>query len=96
MSDAAEIARWRSKFEIVDGVLTWRADPSRSTAWNAAWAGKPTGKKIPVDGRELSALMIARALTSGRIDAVRKSNDLRLEGNARQRHGRPRRAAPGA
>jgi hypothetical protein len=74
--DADEIARWREKFELVEGVLTWRTDPSRS----AAWAGKPTGKKIPVDGRALSALMIARALTSGRIDAVRKSNDLRLEG----------------
>jgi hypothetical protein len=68
-----EIARWRGAFELRDGVLTWRADPSRSAEWNAAWVGKPLGERVRIDGRSLSATTIAKALSTGRIDAIRRS-----------------------
>jgi hypothetical protein len=65
MTDNAEIGRWRQTFELTDGALHWRADPARGAAWNAAWAGKPTGERVRIDGRKPKAWRVAEALATG-------------------------------
>jgi hypothetical protein len=90
VSDSGEIARWRQKFELVDGVLTWRADPTRNAHWKTMWAGKPVkGARVVLDGRKLSAAMIARAIESGRIDVPPEARQGASKGFDYDREGLP-------
>jgi len=91
---ADDLALWRERFELVDGELRWKPDPSRGKAWSTQWAGKPIlGARVRLDGRHYYTEQIRAALASGEILMRRRGGSLMDAGLSRKIGASPLRAA---